>query len=197
MTRSRQGQVLIVAALAAVAAVSGGAAALATSESEEIRGCYHAETGLLRIADDCRPHELAIEWNRHGPQGPPGPQGVDGPPGPSTAFLTETGFRFLRLDGPTVIATIALSAGTYVVTAKTTTDAATDCRLQLGGDIRDLSSAVAFDDSNAGVVRPFVLAGELTEPDSVTLFCFTRSGGASAGPAKIIATKVGNLVTGN
>ena len=36
---------------------------------------------VLRIADQCRPRETAIEWNQAGPQGSVGPKGPAGPQG--------------------------------------------------------------------------------------------------------------------
>jgi len=65
--------------------VFGAAAAAAQSllpKDGVIHGCYERESGHLRIIDathkQCHGHEVAIEWNQVGPQGPAGPPGVSG-----------------------------------------------------------------------------------------------------------------------
>jgi hypothetical protein len=51
-----------------------------------LTGCYQKINGQLRIvssASQCRPSEVAISWNKLGPQGPAGPAGPIGPAGPT------------------------------------------------------------------------------------------------------------------
>jgi hypothetical protein len=58
-----------------------------------IHACYDKQSGQLRIFDSesglpkgCGVKEVAINWNRTGPQGPigpAGPQGLAGPTGPA------------------------------------------------------------------------------------------------------------------
>jgi len=51
-----------------------------------LTGCYQKNNGQLRIvtsASQCRPSEVAISWNKLGPQGPAGPVGPAGPAGPA------------------------------------------------------------------------------------------------------------------
>jgi len=51
-----------------------------------LTGCYQKINGQLRIvtsASQCRPSEVAISWNKLGPQGPAGPAGPAGPIGPA------------------------------------------------------------------------------------------------------------------
>jgi hypothetical protein len=105
---SRRGKVLIGVVVGAFAAMLVGGIAWATIPGADgvIHGCYKAKNGQLRLVDpaaqskhtahhsDCRPSELAINWNQQGPQGtqgPPGPKGDKGdtgdpgpagPPGP-------------------------------------------------------------------------------------------------------------------
>jgi len=50
-----------------------------------IHGCYQKHGGDLRIVSNakwCRHNEIAISWNKTGPQGPAGPEGPIGPAGP-------------------------------------------------------------------------------------------------------------------
>ncbi|HEX2047113.1 MAG TPA: hypothetical protein VHF27_05070 [Acidimicrobiales bacterium] len=74
------------------AVVSGGLAFAAVPAADgTITGCYHGESGALRVVDAasaCRNNETAITWSQRGPQGPVGPQGPAGPqgvPGPAGA----------------------------------------------------------------------------------------------------------------
>ena len=72
---------------AALVAVLGGAAAIATAagEDETMRGCRNLRHGLVRIVVDGRPckrNEAAVSWNRQGPAGPAGDAGPQGPAGP-------------------------------------------------------------------------------------------------------------------
>lgn len=71
---------------AALVAVLGGAAAIATAagEDETVRGCRNLRHGLVRIVLDGRPckrNEAAISWNKQGPAGPAGETGAQGPAG--------------------------------------------------------------------------------------------------------------------
>ena len=48
------------------------------AEGNTIYGCYQKHGGELRIASNaqsCRHNEIAISWNKTGPQGPAGPAG--------------------------------------------------------------------------------------------------------------------------
>ena len=61
----------------AVAAVGGMAFAAIPTADDEIAGCYKAPGGDLRVIDAeagqaCRRNEVALNWNRTGPPGPPG-----------------------------------------------------------------------------------------------------------------------------
>lgn len=72
---------------AALVAVLGTAAAIATAaqEDETIRGCRNLRHGLVRIVTDgkaCKRNEAAVSWNKQGPAGPPGEAGVAGAAGP-------------------------------------------------------------------------------------------------------------------
>ena len=83
MTRTR----IAFGSLVLAATVAGGAAwATIPAADGVISGCYQKEEGGLRVIDSetqtCRPSELAISWNRTGPQGPRGEQGARGEQGP-------------------------------------------------------------------------------------------------------------------
>lgn len=68
--------------------VAGGAALAAIpDEGGMFTGCYHQQTGALRVIDagagaGCDPSEQQISWSQTGPQGAPGAQGPQGEAGP-------------------------------------------------------------------------------------------------------------------
>jgi hypothetical protein len=82
---------LVASALVACFVGAGIAVAAAGSKAPTIEGCYQKYTGALRLSTHCHHDELAISWNRTGPQGLPGPlgdtgpQGATGPAGPQGA----------------------------------------------------------------------------------------------------------------
>jgi len=114
-----------------------------------IHGCYAKSGGTLRVIDagvtSCKSSETSLDWNVQGPAGPAGPegpagavgpagpqgpagpggpQGATGPAGPSDAFWN--GFTVVHLpsapgigDPYTELTHLALSAGSYVVSATT------------------------------------------------------------------------------
>jgi hypothetical protein len=77
---------LATALLAALAVAGGAAYATIPDDGGVIHGCYHGQTGVLRVIDNaagnCLPTESAISWSQTGPQGPAGPQGPEGQTGP-------------------------------------------------------------------------------------------------------------------
>ena len=79
--RSTRRAALGVATLGAGVILGGSVAVWADSNQTVISACSSNRTGVLRIADQCRRGETAIEWNQAGPQGPVGPQGPAGPQG--------------------------------------------------------------------------------------------------------------------
>ena len=88
-------------ALAALLAVSAGAAATGTAlavggsdaaAEEVVHACRHPNGGWVRIVSEagkCRPREQAVSWNVQGPKGDPGPAGPPGPKGDPGAGLTK------------------------------------------------------------------------------------------------------------
>src|SRR4051812_6524899 len=91
LTRSKPARIALASAGGVVALGAAAAAAQSLAPKDGvIHGCYERESGHLRIIDatqkDCKGHEVAIEWNQVGPQGPAGavgPQGAVGAMGPA------------------------------------------------------------------------------------------------------------------
>jgi hypothetical protein len=114
----------------------------------QIRGCYAKGNGALRVIDteSGQKCQLALEtplaWNQQGPrgetgaagpQGPagargpqgevgpkgdPGPQGPQGEPGGLSAMHAASGHAFLNGANYTVVTTLALPAGRFLLTGK-------------------------------------------------------------------------------
>jgi hypothetical protein len=74
----------VVAALVGAASVivlAGGVAWAAIPSGGVIHGCYHKNSGQLRVveaAEECGPPEVVLPWNQAGQTGPPGADGADG-----------------------------------------------------------------------------------------------------------------------
>jgi hypothetical protein len=84
--RPRRRAVVLTAVLALAAGAFGGRAAanLAGGGTETIHACRNSSTGAIRVVDDpsqCRPAEVAMEWNVKGPQGDKGEKGERGADG--------------------------------------------------------------------------------------------------------------------
>jgi hypothetical protein len=104
-------------AASAVGAVGAGLAyATVPDGAGLIHACYGNRDGNLRVVDTysgqaCNARETALDWNRHGPAGPAGP------PGPSDAFATSGLVHLEGYGARATVASIAVPAGSYVVTA--------------------------------------------------------------------------------
>jgi len=76
-----------IAGLAAAVVVAGGVAyATIPDAGGVIHGCYHKNSGALRVIDtggggSCATGEISLDWNQTGVEGPTGPQGSTGPTG--------------------------------------------------------------------------------------------------------------------
>lgn len=82
MSATQRWMVLSCGAVAAVLLASTEARA------QVITACVHNNSGDVRIvahAAQCHANEVAITWNKKGPQGPTGPTGPQGPAGPNGA----------------------------------------------------------------------------------------------------------------
>ncbi len=160
----RRGAV-VAAACAVVAAAAGVAYATIPDAQGVIHGCYTRSGGTLRVIDatvtNCKTTETSLDWNMQGvpgaqgpagpqgpqgatgaqgPEGPQGPAGATGPAGPagpagtSHAYTARTAGA-VPLDGETIVQTVPIPAGVYLVTATGTAadsynDTATTCHLQ-------------------------------------------------------------------
>jgi hypothetical protein len=71
----------------------------ALADDNVIRACAHKHTGILRLSPlgTCRPREVPLAWNVHGPVGPPGPALVG-----SVVFLRSSGAITTVAGGPSV-----------------------------------------------------------------------------------------------
>jgi hypothetical protein len=114
----------ITATLALVAALGGGAWAVAGparefATSPLIRACVKKADGSMRkvgAKQRCRTAESPITWNRQGLQGPQGQQGAPGPQGLAAAsdarFGTNTSQAAAGNGATCTLGSIALTAGT-------------------------------------------------------------------------------------
>jgi hypothetical protein len=125
---------LTIGILAVVAVAAGSAAFAAIPDSSGlIHSCYDKQSGQVRIFDSetdlpkgCGKNEIELTWNKQGPQGAPGlpgpkgdkgDKGEQGDPGPSAAYVHRTD-NFTAITSPTVLSTLDLSAGSYLVSGK-------------------------------------------------------------------------------
>lgn len=208
-------------ALAALFVSATGAVALASipAAGGVINGCYTtansllAAKGSLRVIDDgerCRANERALPWNQIGPQGDPGEPGPAGPPGadgaageqgprgepgPSVAYSAgRGGYQFVG-DADTVIASVDVPAGSYVLQASATASNIHDLKGSSGFCLINdrhrsdfaLPNAVGMQTSVTQIgVRVFA------EPTTVRVIC-KSSGNTGFGDARIVATLVGGI----
>jgi hypothetical protein len=202
-----QKRVAVAAAIALVAVAGGTVAATAAAgpggvpdANGVIHGCYTpAPTYKAFVLTDgthkCPIGYQPITFNQTGPQGP---QGVTGPQGPSDAYVARvdgpipvTGSQ----DGSTVVATVALPPGRFVLTGKaelanlTNSDHVWYCTLNSGeqGDV-DLAPNGLAGDIQTAVVQDVLT---LDSPGSVTLSCSADN--ADVYNAAITAIQVGAI----
>jgi len=132
----------VAAGIALVAGSTAAYAAIATpiDSSGVIHACYYPATAgshkvvLQNVGTRCPRGTTAIKWNQKGPagpvgaagpQGPPGPQGATGPEGPQgppgvvNGYANSFGSNVSLGVGFTTVDTLALPAGSFLVTAKT------------------------------------------------------------------------------
>ncbi len=86
---ARAGAVVLGVLLVGGTGVATAASYLGYDEQGVVYGCFHVDTGALRIDElqgaGCNGAEQPIVWARAGQSGPVGPTGPLGPPGPSGA----------------------------------------------------------------------------------------------------------------
>jgi hypothetical protein len=119
----------IAAALVVVVAIAVGGIAYASIPDANgvIHGCFHKNSGQLRVVDTdngqaCNPSEKALSWNQTGPTGPAGatgPTGTTGATGP-TGPVGPRLFAHVAADGTLSYGTASsashLDTGRYDVT---------------------------------------------------------------------------------
>ncbi len=103
---------IIALAISALFVGSALGANVAVSQSQEISGCVHKKTGVLRVTSECLKSESKILWNAYGVQGlqgesgPVGERGLQGKPGSTvlsgkgapSAFIGEEGDFYIDLN---------------------------------------------------------------------------------------------------
>ena len=222
-----------IAALGVVAAVAAGVSyAAIPSLNGTISACVDAKGGLKVIDVDngasCGANTTPLTWNLRGPQGMPGPQGLAGPqgptgtqgpkgdpgsqgvqgpqgtPGPSDAFQKRA--PDLGLAGlwyPSVVASLDLPAGKYVLSAKAWVHnpqafVEHKCVLAAGNDTDEqmLQTGIydnAYLNDNLEGEMTLMTAHEFASPGTVTLTCSSKWGQTTVKKPVITAIKVANL----
>lgn len=194
MKRENRRTLIAAVTSAALAAVAVGGVAEAHTPSA-IHACAAKHGGSLRLAKKCKAHERAVSWGHVGPTGPTGPSAVyatqvNGGAATVTIPVATTGL--------TKIMTLALPAGSYLITLTinanvgSETSAALYCSAGNGNNVDD------YVDSNSGYQSASVqLFGVVRAPTKLTASCGTFSGnsGGTAGiwEAQLTAVKTGSI----
>lgn len=215
-----------VVALLALGVASVGALA-AVSSGSTISSCVKKKGGSIRIvraSTKCRRSERKLAWNAIGPTGPRGLRGFTGARGPTgaTGFSGAAGVNgaangfvdtnpspvgsklsLSESEKPSVVATLKLPAGHYVVQADVhvaraaaTSGTKVTCRLEGNGEVLDQSSVI-----NVVEEPPHIEAGDLSLGGGLTLTaagmafvsCTPETGERANAGAKITATQVTTL----
>lgn len=189
---------LIIAGAAAM--LLGGAAipavALAASPPVTYYACVTTRTGAVKIVSQsatCAAGQQKISWNSIGPAGPQGPQG---PPGVVTGYVGSNSSDVpLSSTANTIVATLNLPAGSFLLTAKTVVfggaQPANDdvgCELVDSNGIIDASAAQL--NSPVSNEQTIALAGATTAGGTVILSCFDGQSVATATDSVITAVPV-------
>jgi hypothetical protein len=184
--RRRPSAALVVASVALVAALSGVAYATIPSSSGVIYGCYHKNTGQLRVIDPsagghCLRNWLPLQWSQTGPQGPAGPtgntgatgptgaQGPPGPPGTAAGFDSTTvqTKKFPFPENWAVVADVSLPKGDYYVSGETAFDNngyenVTECELWATNSLPTTGAGTPF----GGLAQMTVFNGDQGEGEA-------------------------------
>ena len=212
---------LIIGVIAGVALAGGVAYATIPDSGGVIHACMLKNLGTIRLVDPATGQkcsaslETAVDWNRQGPQGESGPAGPAGPKGdkgdqgergPSELFHDNWDVDSVPLAPGTVVASLSLPAGSYLVTAQAEVllDAGepfpeansrfipycavwTEEGLPAGSNYPDLNGPRRFD--------IFELAGSatLTQPATLRLQCEPGSEIKMHALGQLFALRVGSL----
>jgi hypothetical protein len=216
---------------------AGTALAVAqTGQQSVIVACRSNTSGALRqvaTASNCKASETAVSWSISGPaglggpagpagpaglagvagpQGPQGPMGPQGPGGPGDAFTFESSSVKDIPTDYTVLTSLFLPAGKYVVLGNVVVEHLAASRMGLpvlcvlgggnagfsvpyGARLDPFDSATSRGASAATI--PLTLATELSAPGVVTLECQTNTGPggptAVADRLSLTAIQVGSI----
>jgi hypothetical protein len=222
-TLRRLGKVRAGTAFVLVLAMAGGAFAATggtPGPGSVLHGCVNKKTGALRVAKMARgckrQREFAVSWNQRGPQGvtgPQGPRGLQGPAGTNgtngTNGINGAANAFQGLGGapgsylglasiPTIIATVGLPVGNYVLQADlhvewANGDTRVTCDLDSGGTIDES----IVDTTSAGLIHhdDMALGGEVKvtgKTSAAVISCSPQTAGDGAVWGRVIATQVTN-----
>lgn len=213
-----------VVALLALGVASVGALA-ATSSGSTISSCVKKKGGSIRIvhaSTRCRHNERKLTWNAIGPAGPRGLRGFTGLRGATGATGSAgaagvngavNGFAdtnpspvggklsLSESEKPSVVATLKLPAGHYVVQGDvhvTAVGAGTKgtCHLEGNGEVLD-QSIIDVSSAEGRTAGDLSLGGglTLTAAGTASVSCTPEKGGNAAAGAKIIATQVTTLTS--
>jgi hypothetical protein len=213
----------LVGALGVLLGIGAIASAAIPDSNGVIHGCYQNIKGTLRVVEspsDCQISETALNWSQQGPTGqtgptgptgpqgeqgvpgPPGPAGPPGPPGPpgvGKAFQTDKFSAAVPNGDQTTVASLALPAGNYVVTAKGTVEnndhnALWICDLKRDGSTFDQSFTTTESTGlNATNNDSMIVLGgisTLAASGNVTMTCATGEPSSNVLHIKIIAIQV-------
>ncbi len=210
---------LVVAFVALLVALGGGAYAAVNSGAGAVHTCYLKGHGDLRVVSakaKCAKGEKALTLNRRGAEapigtpGPSGPQGLQGatgasgPQGPSAAFSTRVPLKALVVASPLEVAALQLPAGSYVISSTLWMQGASSAPEAISGLICTLAADGDSDRSqvqvqmsktfNAHVPVALNVNHTGTTPFAATLTCEgTGSASISAVDTELTAIQVGSL----
>jgi hypothetical protein len=197
-----------IAAVALFLAVGGGAAAYASGmiSGSQIKnhsiatkkltaGAIKSLRGMRGPAGPAGPTGAT---GAAGPQGLQGIQGIQGPVGPSSASSTfvTSGINFGTTQ--TTLASLALSAGSYVVMAQTTVSDSsanedTVCHLTDSHALTIGQSYTSTDVTNDAQQSLSIMAPLTSTGSTVDIDCFSNDAGSTAYDTHLVAIKVGSV----
>lgn len=172
-----------------------------------IHACYDSGNRMLRVIDTesgeaCRTQEMALSWNKMGPQGPQGPQGSEGPRGPSDGYVTSLiPANAKNVDNRTVnVLSLSLPAGDYLLSASVRVErnqsgtSTVFCDLRVGGGPFPTGYLERLDGADAVATMAATNGISLTSNEMVHLTCSAfGDDGTSVTLADLTAIKVGKV----
>jgi hypothetical protein len=196
-------------AAAATALLGGAIPAIAAARTSTVTyyACVTNSTGAIKVVGKttaCGAGKHKISWNNVGPRGPRGPQG---PAGVVKGYIDNSGGADLTNNSLTVVATLPLPAGKFMITAKVDAaigssnngDDVVSCDLtDSNGNTLDTTgvSLIPALDNAGGYGMTLLGTTSLTVTGNVQVLCAngTGSGGGSAGSVVITAVPVSKVI---